>query len=158
MEDRARFRLDNADRLKVAGSKAGRPTFKPVSGGRLKCNQLPHLGSISTRQAQALRNFCVPPAVKPAEPKPLVVPAKTFPQPRTLREVRLDWRGRARCPDCYETYWEAAPGAQDLSGVRLGVPDHTGRLVSALRPALMAPHPLRGGEVLFLYLPLKTSN
>ena len=41
---------------------SGRLTFRPVSGGRLVCNQVPGLGHLSAKQAESLRGQVWPKA------------------------------------------------------------------------------------------------
>lgn len=69
------------------------PTFKPLSGGKLRCNQLPELGRITAAQADALRSRCYP-RKNVEEKKPALV------REELPTAILFGHWGDANCPRC----------------------------------------------------------
>jgi hypothetical protein len=94
-----------------------RLTFRPVAGGKLVCNQLPHLGRISSRRAESLRKQHYNKAVSAPKPQQPPVAKAQVPKPSAPPTILRAYAqkgyfgkqyGDTICPHCQSLERDAA--------------------------------------------------
>lgn len=84
-------------RVRAIVAKGG-PTFRIITGRRLRCNQDPELGRLTKAQAETIRSRCYPRNHAAGKPEPQ---GRNDPSPPAIPQARLfGIGGDARCPRC----------------------------------------------------------
>lgn len=101
-----KFRLTPQD-IKVVRDVGG-PTFSPRCRNEVVCNQLPHLGRFSPKQAQRIRNICWPHQRNAIGPEPPIKVNHVLKY--VLAGTETNWLGIRDCTgDSIPNRWRKDP-------------------------------------------------